>query len=953
MTRSPAKKKSAPRWLAVGAGIGLLACSAASKGPAIQPLTMIPAGCEVVHEDGLCELRDDRKLRLWVDAPKEPPILLFQDDHPIVPDQTDQVEGGGQLLSLTLPSIPSGLSEPCTLTAVVGQGTHAQRATLRVSDRREAPWLREARQAWLKNDVEKALALVQDHADEPMSPSDRAQATSLVANIQIERNDLPQAIQLFERALDEDRAAGLVSGELSDAIAVAGVLGQNLRRFDEAEHLLQEKEPLFARLPALRVWRSLQSGLFRLMRGDLQGALPPIEGGMKWAKRFGETQALSELHMLRAEVLEALGRTTEALAELDQIHDELLPPCRRAGVLQERGRIRLVALEATLTAGSAQAGSPLDPRPFFQEALDRYRHECEQRLPIASTLTGLARAALLYGRPEEAAGHLRDARAIAGEPDLELLADLTDLEGQVALAERRFADAAATYRRLLEMAYKDPGLSHGSEWRACVGLAQAWETTDAKKALDAYRKTEEYLDECARAMPLGAGRGGFLGQHERGAALHIDLLERLGRRSEALEVLRHARVRGLLAFGNLARISTWSDKERETWRNKMEDYRRERVELEQVIDQEQVADEATRQTLVERRKILQMQLLRLATEALQLDHWGLTSGALRKTEPGEVLLACHPVRTGWLCLAEKASTMMSVRLGRLDGQVARTDLERELLAPLSPLLKNARTLRVLPFGAMRQIDFASLSLGGRRLGDTVAVSYALDLPSAVKDAPPSYTQGQPKALVLIDPQGDIPGSKALADQIPPLFESRWQIDLHRGAPEIITGAGRISLGPRLLRGALSPLLASKDLFFYYGHSDFLPTGSRIRTADRAGLTVSDILVLDRVPRWVVLAGCESGRSDEETGGLEGVGLAQAFLLRGSTWVIGTVRKVDYKISAALATTLLEAGLNQPDADPIRVLEKARGALRQRLAPNGNLGATMLDNSLDAFRVFVL
>ena len=346
MTRSPSNKKQVARWSAAALGFGLLAYVAGLLGwHAIRPVSLIPAGCEVVHEDDLCEVRDDRKLRLWVDAPQDARIFLFQGLHYILPETPVAFEGGGQLISLT---VPPGSSAARTLTVVVDsgillRGILLQWTTIRVSDRREAPWLREARRTWLDNHVEAAFALAQKHFEEPMSPADRAQATSLVANIQIERNDLPEAIRLFQRAMDEDRSAGLVSGELRDAIALAGVLGQNLRRFDEAERLIHEKEPLFMRQPDLQAWKALLSGLFRQMRGDFQGALEPTEAGMTWAVRFGDTSVLGELRMLRAEVLEALGRTGEARAELDRIPGELLPPCRRAGVFQERGRMRLVA----------------------------------------------------------------------------------------------------------------------------------------------------------------------------------------------------------------------------------------------------------------------------------------------------------------------------------------------------------------------------------------------------------------------------------------------------------------------------------------------------------------------------------------------------------------------------------------------------------------------------------
>lgn len=509
------------------------------------------------------------------------------------------------------------------------------------------------------------------------------------------------------------------------------------------------------------------------------------------------------------------------------------------------------------------------------------------------------------------------------------------------------------------MALQDPGsgLSYGSLWHASVGLAQAWEGSDPEKALAEYRRAEEYLDERGREMPLGAGRGGFLGRHERGTGFYLDLLVRRGRRAEALRVLRHARVRGLLALANLARSTTWSDAQREAWRVKVDAYREARLALEQIEDRAQRMDTLTQQTLAEQRDRLKTRLQALAAEALELDPWNFSSKEPRKTEPGEVLLACHPARAGWLCLAEKGDAVTAVRLARFDRQVARADLERTLLMPLAPLLGDARTLRVLAFGAMRQLDFATLTLGGRRLGERLAVSYALDLPSAAQGATAWGTVGQPKALLVIDPLSDIPESRGLAEKATSLLAPHWQVGRHQDAPDLIgNSVERTRPGSRPLGDALRRRLAAADLFFYYGHSDFAPSGGwahSLRTADQAGLTVSDILVLDRVPRWAVLAGCESGLSDEETGGLEGVGLAQAFLLRGSAWVIGSVRKVNYKVGAALAIALLEAGLDQPGADPIATLERARSAARERLAHPGDVDAGVRDNDLDAFRVFVL
>jgi cellulose synthase operon protein C len=57
------------------------------------------------------------------------------------------------------------------------------------------------------------------------------------------------------------------------------------------------------------------------------------------------------------------------------------------------------------------------------------------------------------------------------------------------------------------------------------------------------------------------------------------------------------------------------------------------------------------------------------------------------------------------------------------------------------------------------------------------------------------------------------------------------------------------------------------------------------------LTLGDLLALNRVPAWVVLSGCETGRSSAEIP-VESLGLAHAFLLAGSRAVIASTRRAD-------------------------------------------------------------
>jgi CHAT domain-containing protein len=122
----------------------------------------------------------------------------------------------------------------------------------------------------------------------------------------------------------------------------------------------------------------------------------------------------------------------------------------------------------------------------------------------------------------------------------------------------------------------------------------------------------------------------------------------------------------------------------------------------------------------------------------------------------------------------------------------------------------------------------------------------------------------------------------------------------------------------------------------------------LRLSEDAGLMVSDILALPRVPHYVTLFACESGRTTEEWGNLEGLGLAQAFLTRGSKWVVGTARPVAPGLAAAMSTSFYEAFSRSQDP------AQAIGIAIRRVQPVEPQSSAQLsiDNDVGAFRVYV-
>ena len=92
------------------------------------------------------------------------------------------------------------------------------------------------------------------------------------------------------------------------------------------------------------------------------------------------------------------------------------------------------------------------------------------------------------------------------------------------------------------------------------------------------------------------------------------------------------------------------------------------------------------------------------------------------------------------------------------------------------------------------------------------------------------------------------------------------------------------------------------------------------------MTLGDLLALERVPAWVVLSGCDTGRSSTEVS-VESLGLPHAFLLAGSRAVIASTRQADDRAVPEFFTDLYRQWKRQPDLTV--ALQRAQLSWRQR------------------------
>jgi cellulose synthase operon protein C len=174
---------------------------------------------------------------------------------------------------------------------------------------------------------------------------------------------------------------------------------------------------------------------------------------------------------------------------------------------------------------------------------------------------------------------------------------------------------------------------------------------------------------------------------------------------------------------------------------------------------------------------------------------------------------------------------------------------------------------------------------------------------------------------VADPQGNLPASVREAGVVSAALRGQaWTADTLRGE--------------EAREEVVRPALGRTDLFHYAGHGTFSGFGGWESVLPLAGgtrLTLGDVLTLGRPPSWVVLSGCETGRSGADAP-VEGLGLAQAFLLAGSRAVIATTQQVDDRAAEGLFAELYQGWGDAPDLAVL--LQRAQLAWRRRAPGDG-------------------
>jgi tetratricopeptide (TPR) repeat protein len=875
-----------PAWSRPAGLLAALLCCRCGEGaaPDRNEVTLELSGCRPLLAPLVCVPPPDLTIRILVVAPSDGTISLSWPGGPLVHHELAASEG--RLVSVGLPAAARSLR----LELRGKSGVASRIVTLAAKN----PRLAEA-ERHRQTEPDRALALA-DSAEHALTGSDAIRARSLRARLLRDRGRASEAEDLLGETSSAHAALGDGAEAVEDLLMLAylriraGRYADAARALDDAEPAARSVPDNWARLPYFR-------GVIARRVGDLRGALTFLREADGRARRLG---LASDVPQQLSLVLLTLGRWDEATTLLGETLARAGggDPCAPGFALLNRSWAVLVQRD-----GGGNPAGFADAVGSLERAARLFSTTCLDPEQAANARTNLALAALLAGDADAAGRQLAEAERTIDHPTAQIAGWWLDLEGRIQARRGRTAPALESYRRLERLGIDtvDPD----ARWRALVGRGRVLQTAGrVENAIQAFEQAEALLDDQRFWVPLTEGRELFLGRREASVRALVELLHGLGRDARALEAVRRARSRAISALARLDALATLGSESRVRWQRAVEAFQTERSVLasEAAADWQRPMAELAR--IEQRRKARQLHLEDRLDEALAVLAPAGRSAGPPPLSPAEVLLAYVEGTQGWLGFVARGGSVTTQRLGA-SMTTARGEL---LLAPFASSLEGARHVRVLPWGDLGGVDFHALALGAAPLIESMAVSYALDLPAV-----PSRPR-RTDALIVADPRGDLPRARAEGAAVSKALRERgWTVTLLEGTA--------------VTRQALLAGLPANDLLHWAGHGEFDGAGgwhSALPLAAAEQLTAADILLLPAVPRSVVLSGCDTGRAARQTP-VEGMGLAHAFLAAGAEEVVAATRPVDDAAARALMDDYYQTFAASPDA-----AEALRSAQRHQL-----------------------
>lgn len=797
------------------------------------------------------------------------------------------------------------LTVPPTADAVQIDVEPPGRWRLQVVTEQADPALAAARAAAPKDLAARAQALI--NAARAIGPAGQADLLLEAGHYLHVTGDFDAASAALEQSARAAEQAGLVTRATAAMSVHAYHAIERAHRFPAARAAL-DRFAQSVRDPRRAAELAYMRGLAAYRGGDLHRARQHLAEAGRVASRWADPRA-SAYREIAAEVLMALGQRTQALGVAADLRAALDPADRSLAAARRLNNYAWITL-----LGPVDARPSDDPRPALESALAIYAATPDEADPcaVASTRANLALAQLKLGEHAAAQALVERDWPSCGP---HIAAWVAIVEARLALARDPIA-ARARFERLAQRA--EAAVLPEVQWQALVGVGEAQLAAGAPaEAITAWQAAEALLDGRLALGALGGDGERFLADRSRSARLLVDLLVQQARPADALCAARRARTRQLAALARVSRLAGLDPAARAKWDAAIGDYRRARAELEAETrdDWQRSADELAllRVQRAERARALQRSL-HAAIAALQAAPRQTGCPALPSAESGERLMLWTRGVRGWIGFLADGAT---VRVARAPTLGASPEAQSSaLLAAFGPAfdatLIGARRLVVLATGPVNTIPVHALPWKGRPLVAAVPVVYGVDLPARA----PAAATAAPTALVIGDPRSDLRAArKEAADVAQALGGAGWKVE----RLQTVEARGEA------VRAALGQAAA----LHYAGHGEVDPQdqwAGRLPLAEQTWLEVGDVLAAPSVPRRVVLSGCRTGLPAAETlsGGMS---FAHAFLIAGSSAVVGATRDVADAAAAAFSAAFYAGEGARPGADPGAAFQRAALAVR--------------------------
>lgn len=878
--------------------------------PAATTLEVEYKGCWAFDLPGrVCTLQpgDNHRLNLWIrTTPPNLEVEIHAGGQLLTADRKE-IEGGGW--NYRLKSIPLNASS-LTVLVISPDGSRGPIWSLPLREP-EQPWTNEIlrKQAGSREQLELLLKSA------PLK--EQGFVFRLLASQAHNAGNLGEEEKWLLAGRSADLSENRWSGVVEKTVRLAGIYTDG-GRFGDAEKILDA-----LKLPSTppaddKYFLAHQRGLLAEATGDYRLALEQLREADELVKRLDVDKYQTQTEEVLLRVFQDLGRSREAanLVEglVKRLEREKSSSCDSGDVLTNAGWFWLMEQEAGKKA--------LDPTPILKQAqatFEKCRCRPSKRLNSHLNLALAYQQKKRWPDAQQELDHARSLRRYAG------LAELfwwDDLEARAAINVGQPEKALRLYQELEKRS--ELAASPAGALRALLGQANAWgELRQQQAAIDTLAQAERRIEDQSRHIPAHEGRDTFFAYQEAVTRSYLDLLLKAKQKQRAFDLARRSRSRLLSQLEVRDRLSHLNAEGRKKWLGLLSTYHALRSNVENdaaglwklSVSEKGYALKAEVATLREAQEALDGALDVLPTAGEE---------RLSPPAPGEVILAYHPLRgPRW---AGFAATVQGIEVATFNVPdplpTNPADLSRLLLKPsasFQSVIAASKSVRVLPYGPLRSVDFHALPFAGDEpLLATHLVAYSLDLP--VHASPPPLS-GRPVALVVSNPTSDLRSAEAEGRTVAAAIRrwpARWKLE---------PLDGRDAQSDKVLR-----MLPGASFFHYAGHGTFggfAGWNSELPLANKSRLTLSDILSLPRTPDWIVLSACDAAHTSEEAPG-EGIGLANAFLLAGSKGVVAARQAVPDPSANALMYELY--GKWRSGEDLQHQLRRAQLACRDNHAP---------------------